>query len=146
MSEFRTPDVLEKLRECEKLKAEADRLAYKDPKLSDEAREKGNEYFKQGNFSEAIKYYTDAIKRNDADPKNFSNRAACFMKLMALPEADKDCEEAIRLDPNFVKAYIRKAAILFAKRDFMKSIDVCNEAKTKDVENKHTQEIDAQVF
>lgn len=146
LAEHRTADVLTKLRELEKLKKQNDEEAYRDPKLSDEARERGNELFKAGNYSAAVKEYTEAIKRNDKEPKNFSNRAACYMKLMAFPEADKDCDTAINLDPNFVKAYIRKAAILFAKRDFMKCVDLCNEAKEKDTEGKHTAEIDAQVM
>ncbi|KAJ3069119.1 Hsp90 cochaperone, partial [Quaeritorhiza haematococci] len=146
LAEHRTADVLTKLREAEKIKKERDRLAYINPAKSDEAREKGNELFKSGSFSEAVRFYTDAIKRNPEDPRNFSNRAACYMKLMALPEADKDCDEAIRLDPNFVKAYIRKAAILYAKRDYMKCMDLCNEAKEKDTEHKHTQEIEAQIM
>ncbi|KAI9203058.1 uncharacterized protein BJ171DRAFT_460857 [Polychytrium aggregatum] len=145
LAEHRTPDTLNKLRELEKEKKEADRLAYRDPKLSDEARERGNELFKNSKFSEAIKEYTEAIKRNDQDPRNFSNRAACYTKLMALSEAEKDCDAAIKLDPSFVKAYIRKAAILFTKREYTKCIDLCNEAKERDTEQKHTEEIENQI-
>jgi stress-induced-phosphoprotein 1 len=65
---------------------------------------------------------------------------------MALPEAEKDCDEALKLDENFVKAYIRKAAILHAKRDFTKSLEMCELAKEKDVENKHTTEIEQQMM
>lgn len=145
LAEHRTKEVLEKLRDLEKQKKEADKQAYRNPQLADEAREKGNELFKAGSYVEAVKFYTESIKRNDEDPKNFSNRAACYMKLMALPEADRDCDQAIKIDPSFVKAYIRKAAILFAKRDFMKCIDYCNEIKLVDVDNKHTAEIDGQI-
>jgi stress-induced-phosphoprotein 1 len=145
LAEHRTPDILNKLHEFEKLKAIKDKEAYRNPQLSEEARERGNELFKKGDFSSAIREYNEAIARNDKDAKNYSNRAACYMKLMAFPEADKDVDKALELDPNFVKAYIRKAAILYAKRDFMKAIDVCNEAKIKDLEKKHTAEIDAQV-
>ncbi|TPX57936.1 hypothetical protein SpCBS45565_g06587 [Spizellomyces sp. 'palustris'] len=146
LTEHRTPDILTKLKEVEKLKATQEKESYRNPQLADEAREKGNELFKESNFAEAVKYYTEAIKRNDADPRNYSNRAACYVKLMAFPEAEKDCDAALQLDPNFVKAYIRKAAILHAKRDYVKAIDMCNVAKEKDVEGKHTQEIDAQIF
>ncbi|KAJ3109943.1 Hsp90 cochaperone, partial [Physocladia obscura] len=143
LSEHRTPDVLTKLREVEKLQKAADKEAYRDPALADEARELGNDLFKKHNYADAVKHYTEAIKRNDRDPRNYSNRAACYIKLMALPEADKDCEEALKLDPSFVKAYVRKASILLAKRDWMKAIDACNEAKEKDVEKKHGVEIDS---
>lgn len=146
LTEHRTAEILGKLKEAEKFKAVREKEAYRSPQLADEEREKGNELFKQSKFADAVKHYTEAIKRNDADPRNYSNRAACYVKLMALPEAEKDCDAALQLDPNFVKAYIRKAAILHAKRDYMKAIDMCNEAKDKDVDGKHTQEIDAQVL
>jgi hypothetical protein len=64
---------------------------------------------------------------------------------MALPEAEKDCDAALSLDEGFVKAYIRKAGILFAKRDYMKCVDMCNVAREKDVDGKHAAEIDGQV-
>ena len=46
LSEHRTPDVLNKLRDIEKEKAEADRRAYVNPSISAEEREKGNALFK----------------------------------------------------------------------------------------------------
>ncbi|KAH6575146.1 hypothetical protein BASA60_005167 [Batrachochytrium salamandrivorans] len=144
LAEHRTADVLEKLRDAEKILKKNEEESYKDPALSDVAREAGNELFKKHDYVNAIKQYTDAIKRNPEDPRNFSNRAACYTKLMALPEADKDCDLAIKLDPGFLKAYIRKAAILFAKRDFMTCIEMCEEIMTKDTEGKHTSEVQSQ--
>jgi stress-induced-phosphoprotein 1 len=145
LSEHRTPDTLAKLKEAEKAKATAAKRAYHDPALADQAREEGNELFKASKFAEAVKCYTEAIKRNDTDPRNYSNRAACYTKLMALPEADKDCDAALALDAGFVKAHIRKAAIQMAKRDFAKALELCALAKEKDVEGKHAAEIDGLV-
>ncbi|KAJ3353854.1 Hsp90 cochaperone [Entophlyctis luteolus] len=142
LSEHRTPDVLNKLRDVEKLQKLAEKEAYRNPALSDAARERGNELFKGHDYAGAVKEYTEAIKRNDADPRNFSNRAACYIKLMALPEADRDCDEAIKLDASFAKAYVRKASILVAKREWMKALDMCTEAKEKDVDGKLRSEIE----
>jgi stress-induced-phosphoprotein 1 len=146
LSEHRTPDVLNKLKEAEKVKVLKDKEAYFDTGLGDQAREKGNELFKASKFADAIKEYTEAIKRNEQDYKAYSNRAACYTKLMALFEAEKDCNACIAIDPTFVKAYIRKAAIEFAKKDYEKSIEILENAKEIDTEDKHTAEINDQIF
>jgi hypothetical protein len=43
---------------------------------------------------------------------------------MAISEAERDCEEAIKLDPTFIKGYIRKAAVFVAKRDWSKVMEL----------------------
>lgn len=105
LTEHRTADILNKLNEAQKLKAKLEKEAYFNPELADKAREEGNELFKNSDFSGAVQKYTEAIKRNDKDPRSYSNRAACYTKLMAFQEALKDCETCISLDPTFSKFY-----------------------------------------
>ncbi|KFH73207.1 hypothetical protein MVEG_00428 [Podila verticillata NRRL 6337] len=145
LAEHRTPDILAKLKEAEKAKAKADKEAYRDVALSAEARDRGNALFKNSDFVGAVKEYTEAIKRDDTDPRAYSNRAACYTKLMAINEALKDCETCIQLDPKFVKGYIRKAAIQLLKKEYDESLETCQLAKEADVEHKHTVEIDQQL-
>lgn len=104
LSEHRTPDVLNKLRDLEKQKADADRQAYIDPEKSHAAREEGNAKFKSGDFAGAVKDYTESIKRDPGDARGYNNRAAAYMKLVAFPEALKDANEAIKVDPKFGKS------------------------------------------
>ncbi|KAG9300989.1 hypothetical protein G9A89_018941 [Geosiphon pyriformis] len=141
LTEHRTPDILKKLNETQKLKVTREKEAYFNPELADQARERGNELFKQNDFVAAQKEYTEAIKRNEKDPRAYSNRAACYTKLMAFPEALKDCETCISLDPTFVKAYIRKAAVEFLKKDYNKCLETCELARLHDVDGKHSTEI-----
>ncbi|KAG0023612.1 Hsp90 cochaperone [Podila clonocystis] len=145
LAEHRTPDILAKLKEAEKAKAKADKEAYRDVALSAEARDRGNALFKNSDFAGAVKEYTEAIKRDDTDPRAYSNRAACYTKLMAINEALKDCETCITLDPKFVKGYIRKAAIQLLKKEYDESLETCRLAKEADVEHKHAAEIDQQL-
>jgi len=103
LSEHRTPDILAKLREVEKLQADQARQAYIDPEKSHIAREEGNAKFKGGDFAGAVKDYTESIKRDPSDARGYNNRAAAYMKLMALSDALKDVNEAIKVDPSFGK-------------------------------------------
>jgi len=141
LTEHRTPDILNKLRELERLKAEQDRQAYIDPEKSAVTREEGNVQFKAGDFAAAVKSYTESIKRDPSDARGYNNRAAAYTKLVALPEALKDVEEAIKIDPAFVKAYIRKANILHSMREYTKALEATQEATDHDTENKHRTEI-----
>ena len=114
LTEHRTPDILNKLRDVERLKVETDRQAYIDPEKSHAAREEGNVQFKGGDFAGAVKSYTESIKRDPNDPRGYNNRALCYTKLAALPEALKDVEEAIKVDPKFGKCMvaIRRCRVL----------------------------------
>ncbi|KAN0124193.1 hypothetical protein V8E52_001842 [Russula decolorans] len=134
LTEHRTPDILNKLKEVERAKAAADRTAYIDPAQSAVAREEGNRLFKEGDFAGAVKSYTESIKRDPSDARGYNNRALAYTKLVALPEALKDVEEAIRVDPSFVKAHIRKASVLFALREYTKALDTLEVAREKDEE------------
>jgi len=109
LTEHRTPDYKLCLSEIEVELRKAEELAYVNPEIAEEEKLKGNNFFKSGDFSNAVKTYTEAIKRNPTDPKIYSNRAACFTKLMSFDLAIKDCDKCIELEPNFVKAYLRKA-------------------------------------
>ncbi|GJJ07657.1 hypothetical protein Clacol_010572 [Clathrus columnatus] len=143
--EHRTPEILGKLRETEKQKVEADRLAYFNPELSAAAREEGNTLFKKSDFVGAVKAYTEAIKRDPSDPRGYNNRANAYTKLASLPEALKDAEEAIKVDPKFVKGYLRKSAVLFGMKEYPKAMQVAQEAADIDVDKKHKREIDEQI-
>ena len=45
----------DKLRAAKKSKREADKLAFLNPEKSEEAKAKGNEFFKQGQWADAVK-------------------------------------------------------------------------------------------
>lgn len=145
LTEHRTPDVLKKLQQAEKAKKEAEIQAYIDPELAEKAREEGNASFKAASFADAVKHYTEAIKRLPTDPRGYNNRAAAYTKLAALPEALKDAEKAIEIDPKFVKAYIRKSMVLMGMKEPSKAMEACQAATDADVEKKHTREIEGQM-
>lgn len=128
LTEHRTPDYRIALSEVESLIKKNDEAAYIDPVVSEQEKQKGNGLFKKGDFSTAVKHYTEAIKRNPADAKIYSNRAACYTKLMSFDLALADCETSIKMDPAFVKAYLRKATVLQGMGKASKAISVYESA------------------
>ncbi|KAJ3680301.1 hypothetical protein LUZ60_016579 [Juncus effusus] len=135
LTEHRNPDTLKRLNEAERAKKDLEQQEYYDPKLADEEREKGNEMFKQMKYPEAIKHYTEALRRNPKDPKVYSNRAACYTKLGALPEGLKDAEKCLELDPTFVKGYTRKGAVQFFMKEYDKAVETYQEGLKYDPSN-----------
>ncbi|XP_041991501.1 hsp70-Hsp90 organizing protein 3-like [Salvia splendens] len=135
LTEHRNPDTLKKLNDAEKAKKDLEQQEYYDPKLADEEREKGNQYFKEQKYPEAVKHYTEALKRNPNDPKAYSNRAASYTKLGAMPEGLKDAEKCIELDPTFSKGYTRKGAIQFFMKEYDKALETYQEGLKHDPNN-----------
>ncbi|XP_005093097.1 stress-induced-phosphoprotein 1 [Aplysia californica] len=135
LSEHRAPDIVKKVQELQQKIKEKERLAYVNPELANLEKEKGNAAFKEGKYPAAIGSYTEAIKRNPEDAKLFSNRAACYTKLMEFQLALKDSDECIRLDPKFIKGFLRKGSVLLAMREPTKATVVYQKALEIDSNN-----------
>lgn len=81
-----------------------------------QAKEKGNQYFRNKAFREAIQCYTQAIDICPAKEPDravfFKNRAACWLKLEEHEKALSDCLSALQLSPGDVKTIYREAQAL----------------------------------
>jgi len=144
LTEHRTPDTVNKLRAVEKAKIDSAKSAYINPEKAEEARELGNQKFKESDWPGAVAAYTEMTKRAPEDPRGYSNRAAAFMKLLEFPSALDDCDLAIKKDPQFIRAYIRKAQAYFGMRDYSKCLDACTEADEADTTKANSREIEQQ--
>lgn len=133
LTEFRTPEVLNKLRATQREIKQRDAQAYIDPAKAEEARLEGKEYFTKGDWPNAVKAYSEMIKRAPEDARGYSNRAAALAKLLSFPDAVQDCKKAIEKDPNFIRAYIRKANAELMMKEYSHCMDTLNEAREKDL-------------
>ncbi|KAG8185576.1 hypothetical protein JTE90_023278 [Oedothorax gibbosus] len=88
-------------------------------KLKEEAitlKNSGNESFKKGDFKEAITFYTKAMNTCPLIyPSDrsilYANRAASRISIDKKEEAILDCNKAIELNPQYLKAILRRAQI-----------------------------------
>ena len=71
--------------------------------------------------------------------KYLTNRAATYQKLGALPEATKDANAAIKLDPTFVKGYTRRAYCEFRMKEFHKCLETYDQVLKIDPNNKEAE-------
>ncbi|GMN54394.1 hypothetical protein TIFTF001_023521 [Ficus carica] len=77
----------------------------------EEVKRAGNEQFKRRNFADALSLYDRAIALSPGNAAYRSNRAAALTGLGRLWEALKECEEAVRLEPNYGRAHQRLASL-----------------------------------
>lgn len=79
-----------------------------------EAKEKGNGFYAEEKYAEAIQCYSGAIEFcPDEDVANksifFSNRAACYVMQKNWSLAVKDCSESLKLNAGNLKTLNRRA-------------------------------------
>jgi serine/threonine-protein phosphatase 5 len=73
-----------------------------------------NQLFAQKKFKDAVQEYTLAISYNPLQPTYYGNRAFAYIKQELYGAALLDANEAIALDPAYVKAYYRRAVAQMA--------------------------------
>uniref|UniRef100_A0AC35TGC4 Stress-induced-phosphoprotein 1 n=1 Tax=Rhabditophanes sp. KR3021 TaxID=114890 RepID=A0AC35TGC4_9BILA len=140
LSEFRDPELVKKQKQIISEVKEADRKAYINPELAEEQKQKGNKAFKEGNFPEAVKAYTEAIKRDPDNAVLYSNRSAAYLKLMEFPRVISDCDEALKLDPKSIKAYVRKGSAYLGLKEKSKARHAYEQALELDPNNKEAND------
>eukprot|EP00555_Chaetoceros_dichaeta_P003224 CAMPEP_0198250380 /NCGR_PEP_ID=MMETSP1447-20131203/1593_1 /TAXON_ID=420782 /ORGANISM="Chaetoceros dichaeta, Strain CCMP1751" /LENGTH=420 /DNA_ID=CAMNT_0043935205 /DNA_START=114 /DNA_END=1376 /DNA_ORIENTATION=- len=97
-----------KAMELEKLQIEN---AYENEERAEEAKQRGNTHFRAKEWQQATEAYQNAMKRA---PKNAAiryNLCAALCKIKDIKGAMREIEVALDLDPNYVKAWARKADI-----------------------------------
>lgn len=77
-------------------------------------KQSGNDLFKQEKFTEALEFYTQALKCCPIEFKKersifYSNRSICYLKMKENLKCINECTKSIELDPLFIKPLLRRA-------------------------------------
>jgi len=117
-------------------------------------KDKGNEFFKDGKYKAAIKKYKKASSYVDYDhsftdeekaqakPVRVTvhlNTAACNLKLKEYRTCIENCDKALKIEDNNVKALFRKGQALSALYDWEDAERVFNKALEIEPQNKEVQ-------
>jgi stress-induced-phosphoprotein 1 len=140
LAEHRDPDIVKKHKQLQAEIKEKEKLAYINPEVSEQEKAEGNALFQKGDYPNALKHYNEAIKRNPENHVLYSNRAACYQKLMEFNKVIEDCDTCLKMDPKFIKAYLRKGAALVAMREFGRAQRAYEDALSIDPNSREARE------
>ncbi|KAL0239202.1 hypothetical protein PCE1_004893 [Barthelona sp. PCE] len=118
-----------KIREGERDVRAIKKKAYVDPELSQAAKQRGNELFAEEKFVEAIQQYEEAIKRDPTSHTAVANRGLCKLRLGDFMGCVKDCDDALEIDPTYIKALIRAAQAYQYMAMYHKSLEYYKRAQ-----------------
>ena len=93
----------------------------------------GNSHFEAGRTLEAIHSYSQAL---ELDPKHrlfnstiLANRAAAYMQQRNFLKALEDCNRSLSLNPNYTKAYLRRANVHMGLEDYEEAVHDYNRVR-----------------
>src|SRR5438270_11702117 len=68
--------------------------------------ESGNRYFEQGKYNEAVVEFLNAVKLDPSFAKAHYQLAETYIRLQAWPDAYRELQRTVELDPSNVKAQL----------------------------------------
>ncbi|PON96416.1 N-terminal acetyltransferase A, auxiliary subunit [Trema orientale] len=81
----------------------------KNVKMVARARSWGNDLFSSGRFAEACSAYGEGLEYDGSNSVLYCNRAVCWSKLGLWEKSVEDCNQALKIQPNYTKALLRRA-------------------------------------
>ncbi|KAM4607676.1 uncharacterized protein ACJ7VT_015869 [Polymixia lowei] len=87
-------------------------------KRSASLTEKGIKLVQEGQYSQAVSMFTEAIRYDPKDYRFFGNRSYCYSCLEQYPQALADAERSIQLAPDWPKGHFRKGSALMGMKRY----------------------------
>ncbi|XP_018566433.1 sperm-associated antigen 1 [Anoplophora glabripennis] len=103
-------------------------------------KEKGNEFFKEGDYDEALHCYTHSVLAKPS-VDNLNNRAVTYVKLKKYKNAIDDCDKVLASDSGNLKARLRKAEALEGLKMYEEAMECVNFVIRRDPNNVVAQEL-----
>lgn len=114
-------------------------------KLAEVKNANGNEQFKSNNFQLAEKYYSEAIALWPNNLIFYGNRCDCLTKQGQLKRALQDCQQMIKIDPNYAMGYELQANCYLICGDYdsaeqaIKKLEKFNSHSSKELKDLSTK-------
>eukprot|EP00435_Cladocopium_sp_Y103_P058720 s315_g20.t1 len=112
-----------------------DRADWTPDDFADEQKEKADAAFKDGEYRDAIVYYTRALRHTPRNERLLSNRSGAYCKLSKFQLALDDVELAMQIEPKWSKLFYRKGHALRGLRRWNEALDAFREGKVLDPQN-----------
>ena len=91
-------------------------------------KEQANQYFKEGNYDNAIKIYTQMLESDENNHVLLSNRSIAYIKIEQFNNALVDAIKCTKLKPDWSKAWGRVGAALYSLDKFDEALVAYNKA------------------
>lgn len=85
-------------------------------------KEKGNEYFRSGDYEDAVLYYGRSLAFDSGSAVVYANRAAAHLKTRNYIAAEADCDAALARDDTYVKAWMRRGSVRHSRGKYVDAI------------------------
>ena len=121
-------------------KKKSDAAAYLSDEKAEEAKLRGNDYFRDKDWVSAVREYEEAVKRAPKNAPIRNNLAAALCKIMDFSGAQRQIETALDIDPQYVKAWARKGDIEMYMKEYHKAQESYKKGLMLDPENSACKE------
>ena len=121
-------------------KKKSDAAAYLSDEKAEEAKQRGNDFFRDKDWVSAVREYEEAVKRAPKNPAIRNNLAAALCKIMDFSGAQRQIETALDIDPQYVKAWARKGDIEMYMKEYHKAQESYKKGLMQDPANSACKE------
>ena len=82
---------------------QTDSVSETDMRRAEQLKAEGNTYLSSQQYDAAVARYTSALELNPHSAIYYGNRAAAYINLSQWSDAERDCRDAIRIEPHYGK-------------------------------------------